>query len=196
MSTLNDQIEQAGERLGVQHPSYKAMLSRRAMLNGEIARESSAARAAGAAQSGSSLQSIAKLESEYSAQKALVLSMKGKLNELGQLQREVAQRRDQYEKAAARTADLRLQANLSESGLVVLGDAMANGSPSFPKWPLIAGMSFGLGTALGVVLALFTELMGRRVRGTEDLVFASKAPVFATVAELDTRPWWERQPAQ
>lgn len=192
MATLNDQIEQAGERLGIEHPSYKAMLSRRTMLNSEIARESSAARAAGAAQSGSSLQSIAKLESEYTAQKALVLGMKDKLNELGQLQREVAQRRDQYEKAAARTADLRLQANLSESGLVVLGDAMANGRPSFPNWPIIFGLAFGLGTALGIVIAIITELMDRRVRGTEDLVFASKAPVFAVVAELDTRPWWER----
>lgn len=192
LATLNDQIEQAGERLGVNNPTYKAMLSRRQTLNSEIARESAAARAAGAAQSGSSSQSIAQLESEYNAQKAVVLGMKGKLIELGQLQREVAQRRDQYEKAAARTADLRLQANLSESGLVVLGDAMANGRPSFPNWPIIFGMAFGFGLALGIVIALVAELLARRVRGAEDLAFASKAPVFAIVAEQDTRPWWER----
>ena len=192
LATLNDQIEQAGERLGVLHPSYKAMLSRRSMLGGEIARESAAARAAGAAVSGSSVRSIAGLEAEYAAQKAVVLGMKDKLNQLAQLQREVDQRRVQYEKAAERTADLRLQANLSESGLVVLGDAMANGRPSFPNWPIIFGMAFGFGLVLGIVIALIAELMARRVRGAEDLAFASKGPVLAIVAEQDNRPWWER----
>ncbi|KAB7648926.1 Wzz/FepE/Etk N-terminal domain-containing protein [Polymorphobacter fuscus] len=192
LATLNDQIGQAGERLGTEHPTYKALLSRRQMLNSEISRETAAARAAGAMQSGSSASSIARLNAEYEAQKALVLGMKGKLNELGQLQREVELRRDQYQKAAARTADLRLQANLSESGLVVLGDAMANGAPSFPKWPMILGMSAGFGLALGIVIAMITELMARRVRGVEDLAFATRAPVLAIVAEGNRTSWLDR----
>ncbi|MBC7506614.1 MAG: hypothetical protein H7267_12960 [Sandarakinorhabdus sp.] len=192
LATLNDQIEQASERLGVENPTYKAMLSRRSTLNSEIARETGAARAAGAAQSGSSAQSISQLEAEYNTQKTLVLGMKDKLNQLGQLQREVDQNRAQYEKAAERTADLRLQANLSESGLVVLGDAMVNGRPSFPNWPVIFAMAVGFGAALGIVIALVTELMARRVRGAEDLAFASQAPVLAIVAEQDTGSRWDR----
>lgn len=192
MAQINDQIGQASERFGTEHPSYKALVSRRAMLNSEIARETSAARSAGAAQSGASRKSLAELESEYNAQRAVVLGMKDKLNQLSQLDREVALRRSQYEKAAEKTADLRLQSNLSESGLVVLGDAMASGQASFPNWPLTFGLSLAFGLGLGIVVALLTELMARRVRGLEDLAFAASVPVLAVVAERRPSPWQDR----
>ena len=192
LATLNDQIGQASESFGTEHPTYKALVSRRAMLTSEIARESSTARAAGAAQSGASRKSVSELEAEYNAQRGLVLGMKDKLNQLSQLEREVALRRTQYEKASEKTADLRLQSNLSESGLVVLGDAMANGKAAFPNWPLIAGLATAFGLALGVVAALLTELMARRVRGHEDLAFAGSVPVLAVIAEQRPSPWQDR----
>lgn len=192
LSTLNDQIQQAGERLGSEHPSYKALITRRDSLNREIARESASARASGAAQSGTSRRSIAQLEAEYAAQKALVLGMKDKMNQLAQMQREIDLRRVQYETAAQKTADLRLQANLSESGLVVLGDAISSSKPVFPNWPLIIGAAVGFGLALGLVVALLAELMARRVRGPEDLAFASKSHVLAVVSEAQPSPFIER----
>lgn len=192
LATLNDQIGQAGERLGPENPAYKALVSRRDTLNREIARETAAARASGAAQSGSTRKSIADLEAEYAAQKALVLGMKDKLTTLTQMQREIDLRRTQYESAAQKTADLRLQANLSESGLVVLGDAIGSGKPVFPNWPLIFGAATAFGLLLGVVVALVTELMARRVRGPEDLAFASKTQVLAVIAETETLSWRER----
>jgi uncharacterized protein involved in exopolysaccharide biosynthesis len=191
LSTLNDQIQQAGERLGSEHPSYKALITRRDSLNREIARETAAARASGAAQSGTSRRSITELEAEYAAQKALVLGMKDKMNELAQMQREIDLRRVQYETAAQKTADLRLQANLSESGLVVLGDAISSSKPVFPNWPLIIGAAVGFGLALGLVVALLAELLARRVRGPEDLAFASKSHVLAVVSEAQPSPFLE-----
>lgn len=192
LATLNDQIQQAGERLGSEHPSYKALISRRDSLNREIARETAAARASGAAQSGTSRRSIAELEAEYAAQKALVLGMKDKMNQLAQMQREIDLRRVQYETAAQKTADLRLQANLSESGLVVLGDAISNNRPVFPNWTLITGAAVGFGLALGLVVALLAELLARRVRGPEDLAFASKSHVLAVVSEAQSSPIIDR----
>ncbi len=192
LATLNDQIGQAAERLGVEHPSYKAMISRKAMLSSQLSREEASARSAAAAQSGSSVRSVSQLQSEYDTQKAKVLGMKNQLDQLAQLDREVVQRREQYEKAAQRTADLRLEASVSESGLVVLGDAIGNGAPSFPNWPLIGALSFGFGLALGVVIALLTELFARRVRGTDDLVFAGKVPVLAVIADQQRSPFRDR----
>jgi uncharacterized protein involved in exopolysaccharide biosynthesis len=192
LATINDQIEQAGERLGVNNPSYKALISRRELINSEIAREAALARAAGAGQIGSSRQSVAALEAEYNAQKEKVLGMKDKLNQLSQLQSEVNLRRGLYASAAQRTADLRMQANLSESGLVVLGDAIADGKPSFPNWPIIVGGAAGFGMALGIVVALITELLTRRIRGPEDLAFAGKSQVLAVVSDYDPTPWRER----
>ena len=192
LSTLNDQMGQAAEKLGIQHPTYQAMIARRSMLTSQLGKESAAARAAGAVQSGMSRKSVTDLESEYAAQKAKVLGMKGKLDQLAQLQREVELRRDQYEKSAARTADLRLQANVSESGLVILGDAIGTTTPSFPNWPQITALSVAFGFALGVALAIFTELLARRIRGSEDLSFAAKAPVLAVIADVAPSPWRDR----
>ena len=36
---------------------------------------------------------------------------------------------------------------------------------------------------VGVVVALLSELMARRVRGVEDLAFAGKVPVLAVIAD-------------
>ncbi len=192
LATLNDQMEQAAEKLGLEHPTYKALQSRKALLSSQLAKEQAAARAAGAAQSGSSRQSVAQLQAQYDAQKIKVLGMKDKLDQLAQLQREVDQRRDQYDKSAAKTADLRLQADVSESGLVVLGDAVGDGRPSFPNWPLIVGLATVFGFGLGVALSLVVELFARRVRGSEDLAFAGKVPVLAVIAAAPSNPWRER----
>ena len=43
--------------------------------------------------------------------------------------------------------------------------------PAFPNWPLIIFGSLGLGLALGMLAALITELLARRVRSAADLRF-------------------------
>ena len=192
LAMLNDQIEQAAEKLGVEHPTYKAMIARRALLQREIGRETSQSRSATAAMGGASRQMIAQLERDYDAQRAKVFGMKDKLDQLGRLMREVELRRSQYEKAAARTADLRLEANVSESGLVILGDVIGAAKPSFPNWPQVWGLSVAFGLALGIVLAVFTEMLARRIRGVEDLSFASKSPVLAVIADAAPSPWRDR----
>ena len=87
LATLNDQIEQASERLGTQHPTYIAMIARRGQLERQLAREQVAARQAGAAQLGASRGNVAQLEAAYEAQRAKVFAMKEKIDKLGQLAR-------------------------------------------------------------------------------------------------------------
>jgi len=183
VAQIADQLEQVAGSLGVEHPTYKALVLRKQLLERRLASETSSARAAGASSSNVSRQSLASLEAEYNAQREKVLSMKDTLNELSQLQREVDLRRDQYQSAAAKAAELRLQSNVSESGLVILGDAIGGTKPSFPNWTQVWGLSAGFGLGLGVVLALLVELLGRRVRGPEDLGFAAKTPVLAVIAD-------------
>jgi uncharacterized protein involved in exopolysaccharide biosynthesis len=191
LATLNDAIEQASERLGTQHPTYVAMLSRRSQLERELAREQAAARRAGAEQLGASRSGIAALEAEYEAQRAKVFAMKDKLDKLNQLVSEVALRRQQYEQSARRTSELQLESNVSDPGLILLGDATVATRPSFPNWPLIIGLGIGAGAALGLVMALLVELLNRRVRGAEDLGYAARVPVFAVIGDR-RRPQWQQ----
>lgn len=192
LATLNDQIAQAAEKFGVEHPTYKAMISRRNLLNSEISRETAVQNTNRAAAGSAGQKTVASLQRDYDTQRAKVVSMKDKFDQLAQYQRDVDQRRAQYEKAAARTADLKLASNVSESGLVVLGDAIGTPTPSFPNWPQILGLSAAFGLGLGLVLAVFTELLKRRIRGTDDLGFASRSPVLAVVADVAPSPLRDR----
>ena len=187
LATADDQLQQAGERLGTSHPTYQALIQRRQLLQRQLSTELATGRSGGGdGGAAASRRTIGQLDGEYRAQKALVLGMKDKLDQLGALQREVELRRSQYEKAAERTADLKLQADVNETGLVPLGDPVGSGSPSFPNVPLTAVMAMLGGLLLGLIVAIGVELLGRRVRGSEDLAAAARVPVLAVIA--GTRP--------
>ena len=186
LATADDQLQQAGERLGTSHPTYQALIQRRQLLQRQLSSESASSRSGGGGGAAASRRTISQLDGEYRAQKALVLGMKDKLDQLGALQREVELRRTQYEKAAERTADLKLQADVNETGLVPLGDPVGSGSPSFPNVPLVTVMAVLGGLLLGLIIAIGVELLGRRVRGSEDLAAAARVPVLAVIA--GTRP--------
>ena len=192
MATLNDQVQQASERLGTAHPAYQALMARRRLVASELAREEAAARTKAGMITGGTRKTVAALESQYNAQRAKVLGMKDKLDQLAQLQRDVELRRSQYEKAAARTADLKLQADVSDTGLVILGDAITSNKPTYPNMPMVTGLSLAFGLGLGLAVALMTEMLARRVRGMEDLGFAAKAPVFAVIADARRSPLRDR----
>lgn len=195
ISTVDDQIQQAAARLGTAHPTYQGLLQRRTLLQRELAKESAAARANGGTAAQASRRGIADLESQYNAQKARVLGMKEQLDKLGALQREVDLRRAQYEKAASRTSDLTLQADVDETGLVPLGTPVGDSKPSFPNIPLIAVLAALGGLTFGIIAAVVVEMLGRRVRGSEDLVAAARVPVLAVIADRSSAPtgaWFRR----
>ena len=181
LNAMDDAIAQAAEKLGPSNPTYIGLVQRRALLAGQLARETSAARSIGNISASSSRASVGQLEAEYAAQRAKVLAMKPQLDRLAQLQREADLRREQYEKAAERAGDLRLQASVSETGLVVLGEAIVSPKPSFPNMPLVAAAALAAGLGLGLLAGVVAELMSRRVRSSEDLAHASRVPVLAVI---------------
>ena len=190
LNSIDDSLTQASQRLGTAHPSYIALVERRKVVAQQLAREQAAAQAnIGDGMAAAARANAARLEGELAAQKTKVLALKSKLDDLGQLQREVDLRRTQYEKAAARAADLKLEADVSETGLVPLGEAVVSGTPSFPNKPLILALGTLAGLALGVVAAVATELLSRRVRGPEDLARAANVSVLAVIADTAPVNW-------
>ena len=162
VAQANAAVANAQRTLGPNNPELQAMIKQRdAIVAAAAAASRNVSRAAGP--SGPSLASL------YSAQQAKVLAQRGKVGEARQLATDVAVLRDQYAKTAARAADLAQQGESTESGLTLLGSAVAPQSASFPKWPLIILGSLALGFVLGVLVSLVVELLGRRVRGIEDL---------------------------
>lgn len=173
LTQLDQQIAQAAETLGPNHPVFQALQRQRIALAATAARETAAANTGGVDRGA--------LESEMASARSKVIADREKLDKLAQMQRDVALKQDQYVKAAARVADLRLEAQSDDSGMTPLGEASAPDKPYFPKIPLIVGASAGFGLGIGVLAALLIELLGRRVRSKEDLEHAIDAPVFAVI---------------
>ena len=180
LAQVDAQISQASQTLGPNHPELLAMRAKRAALAAQVAQERTLARAsAGAAASAASV-GVGAVNSAMAAEKSKVVGQADKIERLKELHAEVELRRDEYNKMATRAADLRQEATIGETGLTVLGPAVTPQKPAFPNKPLIFGGSLGLGLATGVLVALLSELFGRRIRGVEDLR-AIDAPVLAII---------------
>lgn len=156
-------IAAAATTLGPNNPQLRDMRRQRDALANSIA---SSRPTISAAPAGRSAPSVAAL---YGAQMAKVLAQRGKVDEARQLAADVTVLDDQYRKTSARAVDLLQQSQSTESGLTPLGNATAPQTPSFPNWPLLIFGSLGLGFAMGILVSLLVELLGRRVRGGEDL---------------------------
>lgn len=174
LEAANAAIANAEKVLGPNNPELLAMKRQRDAIVSTVASVRAAAPAAVA--SGPSITSL------YSAQQAKVLAQRGKVAEAQQLSADVRVLRDQYTKTAARAAELQQQGESNETGLELLGSAVVPTSPIFPKWSLVIFGSLGLGFALGLLASLVVELLGRRVRGAEDLTFRD-VPVLGVMAK-------------
>lgn len=180
LETVTQQLAQAGQSLGPNHPVYQSLLRQRAALEKLAAQE----RAAAVRPSGGA-DPAAKANAAYEAQKRKVVAQSAAVDMLNRMTRDIELKREQLAKLSDRANESRLSANVGDTGMSVLGDATGSGSPDFPKVPLVLGGSFGFGAALGIVLALLIEMLGRRIRSQEDLERAAAAPVFA---EIGARP--------
>lgn len=184
LAQVDAAIAQASRTLGPNHPDLISMQQQRALLARQAAQESSAANSAAGSAASAARVSAGLLE----AQKSKVIGQRDKIERLRQLQAEVNIRRDQFTKASTRTAALRQEAEIGESGITPLDSATAPRKPSFPNVPLMMVGALGFGLGFGVLVALLVELFGRRVRSEDDLNQAVNAPVLAVISAAQRPP--------
>jgi len=176
-------IAQEAKDLGPNHPELQALRTRRAALAALVGQEQTAVIKAqeGAATSAARAGANA-VDRAIEAQKARVLAQHDKIAQVHQLQNEVDQLRDLYNRTAQRAAEFRQEAATLIDILTPLGGAVTPKDPSFPNGPLILGGSVGLGLSLGILLAILSEMVARHVRGVEDLEATLGGPVLAVIA--------------
>lgn len=172
LESVKQQIAQASQTLGPNHPTIQALNRQRAVL------EQEAARGGGGMVGGTSRAAI---ESAYQAEKARVLAQADKVDRLNQMNQDIAVKREQYQKIAAKAEEMQAQAQSQDSLLEPMGNTNLPDSPVWPNKPLVIGGAIAVGLILGLLLALLIELLGRRVRSDEDLESAAGAPVLAII---------------
>lgn len=172
LESVRQQIAQASQTLGPNHPTIQALNRQRAVL------EQQAAAGGGGMIGGTSR---AEIESAYQAEKARVLAQADKVDRLNQMNQNIAVKREQYQKIAAKAEEMQAQASSTDTLLQAMGETNLPDTPVWPNKPLVIGGSIAIGLVLGLMLALLVELLGRRVRSDEDLEYAAGAPVLAIV---------------
>jgi len=193
LATVDAQIAQASRTLGANNPLLVQLRQKRVALAGQVSQERAASGAAVAAARNAAKATNAGTGA-LQAQKSRVLANSGNLARLRQLQNDVDVRRDQYAKATQAAAQLRAQSATDDAGVTVLSDAVAPESPSFPKIPLVVFGALALGVALGLLAALMTELLNRRLRTVRDLQdVVTDAPLLAVIGPTVSgkRRWWK-----
>lgn len=173
IAMVKQQIAQAQETLGPNHPTYQALQRQLAALQQSDGGGGSVIKGT----------SKAEIESAYNAQKARVLGQADKIDRLNQMLADIQVKRDQYQKLAGKAEEMKAVATSNDSNLEPLGNTNLPDDAVWPNKPLVIGGAIGLGLALGVLLALLVELLARRVRSEDDLEYASGAPVLATVGQ-------------
>ncbi len=183
LAQLDDAITQASKTLGPNHPQLLELKHRREVLAKMATDQKQTMNTSAAATQGAARATAGLLEE----QKARVLSQRSNVEKLRLLADDVDRRREEYNKAAARAAQLRQESEVAESGVTPLGTAVTPQSPSFPNKPLLIAGGFAGGLGLGFLVSLGLELFGRRIRSHQDLLVAIQVPVLAVVAKPRTR---------
>jgi len=173
LEQVKQQITQAAVALGPNHPTYQALVRQRSVLEAEVSRERTTAHT----------YVKGNAEAAFQSQKSVVVAQRDKVDQLNLMQRDIDVKRQQYMEASKRAGELRMEADVGEAGLSVLGDPSVPEKPYFPNKPLIIGGSVAFGGALGIVLSLLIEMLHRRVRSVEDLEYGAQAEVLASIGE-------------
>lgn len=180
LRALDAKIAQRSAGLGPNNPVLLDMQRERAALAAQVRAEGDSAEARAAALSASNRASTAVLD----AQKERVLSLRGPILQLKLLQDALREKSDILEEQTKALVALREQGAKSGGAISPVGAVTPSDKPVFPNPWLIVPLSLGLGLISGVLIALFVEFSGRRVRSVRDLELATQTPVLALVPNL------------
>ena len=181
LAEVNRAIVARSADLGENHPQYLALLAQRETLEQQISDEVTVLKGRLEARLSGSVAQIANLQDQLQAQRSRLLGLQRNRNELDTLRREVQVRQEEYDQAFSRAGVSRQQGELVLSSVQVLAPAVPPVSHSFPKRTLSMILSILGGGVMGVGLALLTEMIDRRVRGTVDLETIVSAPVLTLI---------------
>jgi uncharacterized protein involved in exopolysaccharide biosynthesis len=124
---------------------------------------------------------IAKLEvTQAAAQKDMIAAQSQRMR-LGELEHDVGFRLEQLNSQERMAAQARLQSKLTFVDIAVLDKAVPPIQVSFPKSAIVIPVAIAAGLALGLILALLSEMTDRRVRAPRDLEFATSRPTLGVV---------------
>ncbi len=136
----------------------------------------------------SSKQRDEMLTKALAEQKAKVMDLKKKHDQIAVYNREVENAQRAYDEVMRRAVQTRMESEMSQTEISILNPAIPPSKHAKPKVLLNMILSVFLGGMLGVGAALLAELMDRRVRSAFDVSELLAVPVFAVVSATAAKP--------
>ena len=187
-------IALALNQLGPANPQYQSLLARRDSARAALARAQSAAPPSGVA-AGRAMAIQA--EQAYRDERQRMLARSPLALELARARRQVMVERAELRRLMTTGATVRMQSERTESGLVIMGDVIADDDPVAPNIPVIATLAGLFGIGLGFVAVMIDGLWRREVLSSADLVSATGVPVLGVVPSVrgDRPSLWRWRPS-
>ena len=178
------QIAQLGERYDRNHPQMIAAKAEAAALNQKITAELESVKGSGEQAAQIARQQVNELQRSFDAQKAKILELTQKRDEISVRDREVQTAQGAYAQALQRSSQLRLESQLNQASAAILDRAIPPQSPDGLGLivSMILAIVFGGMLAVGIALAL--EMLDRRVRDGRELSRIAGVEVLAEVPRL------------
>lgn len=181
LATSQSKLAQLSEKLGTRHPDYLAAKADVDNLQAELDKQTHIASSAVGGNAQIFLQREGELRSALAAQKAKVLDLNRKRDELAVLSRELDSAQDAYKAISARATQVNVDAQALQSDVAVLNPAIPPDLPWAPKIPLNIVLSAIAGLMLGIVVALLQEFSNRRVRCLREVLALQLGPNLAVI---------------
>ena len=169
------------QNLGRNHPNYLGAQAEVRKLRLELNRHIKSAM-------DNSINRVANIRKAMEEKKNNVLALNQTRDKINLLAREMDGIQQAYDNAMERLNQASLEGQANLSGVSLLDAAIPPPKHSSPNMRLNMLLSVFLGTMLGLATALFMEMFDRRIRSSEDLVAALKAPVFGVIDLKKPKP--------
>jgi polysaccharide biosynthesis transport protein len=181
LTILQTEVETGKTALGANNPKMVAAAANMASLRKQVAEATDKMLQHLKDRISNTQNQIASLEAEQAAAEKALIAAQAQRFRLGVLQHDVAFRLEQLNARETEAAQARLQSKLTFAAIAVLDMASPPMVPAFPRPLLIIIGGIGAGLTLGLILALLTEMMDRRVRSAVDLEVATAAPMLGVI---------------
>lgn len=162
-------LTELGNQVGENHPQYRQARGEVDSLRRQLNRMQELIKGSLASSAELSETLENQLSAELAAQKELVLQLSRHRNELELLKQEVENAQGAYEAALERTAQTRLESQISATDIAVLNPAVVPMRPDRPRLSTALFLAAVAGLLLGTGIALCLEWLDQRIRHPHDL---------------------------
>jgi succinoglycan biosynthesis transport protein ExoP len=170
-------IQDAGSRLGQNHPEYKRLVAQlretEAQLNTQIARVASSLTISGE----QGTRKISSLAESLEEQKKKVIALSADMDRLGVLQHELDVAESSYQAISQRYLQSNLESQSTTTNISVVSQAVPPDKAKFPNWPKNIAIGVVFGMMFGVAGAMLLELSDRRLRSASDFEIGVGMPL-------------------